>query len=340
MCIKLNPKAEEWRPTPHSPAQTAVPIVPFTATYTHPLQHQSFMPYTGAIFTNERHPFYYVPHFPTDQQCSYTAATVPKYISTPERNYMNFHEENMKSSTERKVESTFRGKSPKPPPANALSKGFRRAFPPRLQRTITSFSTLEKKPPVKREWRPARKSARPEFKVSGDGSGGGSQSPTFLDGELSNSSNTTVMIKNIPNKLRRDFMLKFLDEYCKEHHLEYDFLYLPMDFRKKDNLGYAFVNFTSAVAAMKFKEIVQNYKWGMVHGDRGPITSKKICETTWARIQGKEALVRRFKNSRFSCDEMEFLPVVLDPPRNGTDPNPPAPVTLGTLCPLKSSKIY
>ncbi|XP_075494575.1 protein MEI2-like 6 [Primulina tabacum] len=104
-----------------------------------------------------------------------------------------------------------------------------------------------------------------------------------------------------------------------------------MDFRKKGNLGYAFVNFTTAIAANKFKKILQNFKWETVKSDSGSFISKKICEITWARIQGKEVYTRRFKNSEFACRELDFLPVVLDPPRNGSDPNPCPPLVLGNI---------
>ncbi|KAK6132370.1 hypothetical protein DH2020_033891 [Rehmannia glutinosa] len=219
------------------------------------------------------------------------------------------------------------GKSRKCPPNNdVVWKGYcRRVFlPPRLVRVEDN-----KTAPSRKKWRPKRSVSE----VSGDGGAAGRSPPPSSSGggRDSRCENTTVMIKNIPNQLRRDFMLKFLDDYCKEHSLEYDFLYLPMDFRKKDNLGYAFVNFTTAVMAMKFKKILQNYKWGLVYDEGRIFTSKKICDITWARIQGKKPLIERFQNSSFACDKLEFLPVVLDPPRNGSDPNPSPPVIIGTL---------
>ncbi|KAG6408343.1 hypothetical protein SASPL_131348 [Salvia splendens] len=126
----------------------------------------------------------------------------------------------------------------------------------------------------------------------------------------SSSSRTTVMVRNIPNQLRREFMLEFLDSYCTPHSLEYDFMYLPMDFRSKDNLGYAFVNFTKGGDALKFKKIVQGYKWGPLKTD-------------------KERLVKRFESSTFACDNLEFLPVVFDPPRGGSIAT--SPVVVGRL---------
>ena len=44
------------------------------------------------------------------------------------------------------------------------------------------------------------------------------------------------------------------------------------------NLGYAFVNFTTSMAASQFCAVYHNYKWDVN-------VNKKICEITEARIQ-------------------------------------------------------
>ncbi|XP_077214030.1 uncharacterized protein LOC143848858 [Tasmannia lanceolata] len=144
---------------------------------------------------------------------------------------------------------------------------------------------------------------------------------------------TTVMIKNIPNRYSREMLLDLLDKHCIEEnekaHLasdsnlsEYDFLYLPIDFKNKCNLGYAFVNFTNATAALRLYNSYHNHKWVV-------FDSKKICEITYARIQGKKSLVDHFRNSSFPCDSDEFLPILLTPPRNGST-SCPSPNLIGT----------
>ncbi|XP_059629658.1 protein terminal ear1-like [Cornus florida] len=142
--------------------------------------------------------------------------------------------------------------------------------------------------------------------------------------------NTTVMIRNIPNQYRRNMLLDFLDEHCQNHnqkaellsdplHMAYDFLYLPMDFRSGDNLGYAFLNLTSSGAALRMREMLHRFKWGTFKSsDSKIVNSKKVCEITWARIQGKDNLVRHFQNSIFPCGNVEYLPAVLAPPRDGS----------------------
>nr|GMD99329.1 protein terminal ear1 homolog [Ipomoea batatas] len=176
------------------------------------------------------------------------------------------------------------------------------------------------------------------------------------------SAKTTVMIRNIPNQYQRDSFLAFLDEYCLESHLQYDFLYLPMDFkqttmyeyafvklhtataaaaceqRSKDRErasdmhgGYAFVNFTTAAAAAKIRERLQNHAWGVLITPNGYFTSKKICVVAWARIQGRKELVKHFKQSNFFCSTPDFLPAVFSPPRNGLPDNGSEPQPIGNL---------
>ncbi|KAJ8540220.1 hypothetical protein K7X08_030139 [Anisodus acutangulus] len=141
---------------------------------------------------------------------------------------------------------------------------------------------------------------------------------------------TTVMIRNIPNQFRREPFMLFVDHYCSKNHWEYDFLYLPIDFGSNNNMGYAFVNFTSGRAAFEIREVLKNFKWRGVKTPTGIYASGKICEVTWARIQGKEQLVRHFSGSNFLCDTDEFLPVVFSPPRNGSS-SLTKPMTIGKL---------
>ncbi|XP_050365621.1 protein terminal ear1 homolog [Argentina anserina] len=136
------------------------------------------------------------------------------------------------------------------------------------------------------------------------------------------SSCTTVMIKNIPNQFRRTDLVAILRRHCfeenkkSEYKSEFDFVYLPMDFQKywEDkrvaNLGYAFVNFTSPVAALRFFRYYNNREWNVR-------VNNKICQITSAKIQGKEALLRQFENSVFWCHSDMYLPAVLEPACDG-----------------------
>ncbi|KAF6145410.1 hypothetical protein GIB67_029179 [Kingdonia uniflora] len=136
---------------------------------------------------------------------------------------------------------------------------------------------------------------------------------------------TTLMIKNIPNQYNRRLLIKFLDEHCKREnekqldHPEgeesfisaYDFLYLPIDFKSKCNRSYAFVNFTNPKAAWRFYLSKNKATWELYN-------SKKITEITYARIQGKDDLIKRFEDTTFACDNEDFLPVCFKPHRDGS----------------------
>lgn len=148
----------------------------------------------------------------------------------------------------------------------------------------------------------------------------------------SNSSDarTTVMIKNIPNKYSQQMLLSMLDQHCiscneritdpNEPFSAYDFVYLPIDFKNKCNLGYAFVNMTTSKATWKLYKAFHKQPWEAFN-------SRKICEVTYARVQGRVALEDHFRNSKFACDTDEYLPLVFSPPRNGEQLS--TPVVMG-----------
>ena len=112
---------------------------------------------------------------------------------------------------------------------------------------------------------------------------------------------TTVMIKNIPNKYSQRMLLQVLEA---TYGGQYDFFYLPIDFKNKANLGYGFVNFKTSEAALAFFREFHKKRWS-------DFNSKKVCEITYARVQGKDALVEHFKNSKFPCDDPDCLPLIL-----------------------------
>ncbi|KAJ7522727.1 hypothetical protein O6H91_18G024300 [Diphasiastrum complanatum] len=155
---------------------------------------------------------------------------------------------------------------------------------------------------------------------------------------VSNSSSprTTLMIRNIPNKYSQQMLLDLLDQHClrcnkqivdpNEALSAYDFVYLPIDFKNKCNLGYAFVNFTTVEATVRLYKAFHSQQWEAFN-------SRKICQVTYARVQGKSALEEHFRNSRFNCEIDEYLPLVFSPPRTGIEC--PAPTV--AVCSSSSS---
>jgi hypothetical protein len=100
---------------------------------------------------------------------------------------------------------------------------------------------------------------------------------------------TTMMLRNIPNKYTPSMLQQFIE---KTHIDQYDFFYLRMDFKNKCNVGYAFINFLTPVGLGTFAELVQNKRWDHFN-------SEKVIATCFADIQGTEALIQKFRNSRY-----------------------------------------
>ena len=68
------------------------------------------------------------------------------------------------------------------------------------------------------------------------------------------------------------------------------FFYLPIDFKNRCNVGYAFINFVNPEHIIKFSEDFQGHRWKNFN-------SGKVCGITYARIQGLAAMITRFQNS-------------------------------------------
>lgn len=90
-------------------------------------------------------------------------------------------------------------------------------------------------------------------------------------------------------------MLETIDQGFKG---EYDFFYLPIDFKvisslmkNKCNMGYAFINFINSRTIGDFYRRFNRKKWESFN-------SEKICEITYGRIQGREELCKHFETSR------------------------------------------
>ena len=111
---------------------------------------------------------------------------------------------------------------------------------------------------------------------------------------------TTLMVRNIPNKYTQDMLLEALN---KTHYRKYDFVYLPIDFTNHCNVGYAFVNVMNPMDIISFVENFAGKKWERFNSD-------KICVLNYARIQGKDHLVRHFKHSNIMHEQKKYRPKI------------------------------
>ncbi|KAG9588115.1 hypothetical protein KCU77_g7467, partial [Aureobasidium melanogenum] len=98
---------------------------------------------------------------------------------------------------------------------------------------------------------------------------------------------TTIMLRNIPNRVDFEDLKLFLDATSEGH---YDFSYLRIDFSNNLNVGYAFVNFVRPEFITNFVQQRVGKEWSM-YG------SLKKCEVSYATIQGIDCLLAKFRNS-------------------------------------------
>ena len=96
---------------------------------------------------------------------------------------------------------------------------------------------------------------------------------------------TTLMIRNIPIKYT-DEMLK--DE-LKTFENKFDCLYMPYDFEKGGNKGYAFINFIHPLHILLFYTLFEGKSWTYFE-------SKKICELNFANFQGINEIKKHARN--------------------------------------------
>eukprot|EP00746_Dinoflagellata_sp_MGD_P164920 gnl/MRDRNA2_/MRDRNA2_93886_c0_seq1.p1 gnl/MRDRNA2_/MRDRNA2_93886_c0~~gnl/MRDRNA2_/MRDRNA2_93886_c0_seq1.p1 ORF type:complete len:419 (-),score=86.01 gnl/MRDRNA2_/MRDRNA2_93886_c0_seq1:94-1269(-) len=151
------------------------------------------------------------------------------------------------------------------------------------------------------------------------------------------SGGTTVMLRNIPNKYTRSMLLEVLNEHFKG---SFDFLYLPIDFGNRCNVGYAFINFRDSLHVQKFIELFHNVE---AKTCLPGFNSQKVCEVSEARVQTLEANLEHFrKNATGNLKEhADWLPLLFDlngdqlqfPSAGGMNAEAPAFVPTSTSLP-------
>ncbi|KAE9374888.1 hypothetical protein N431DRAFT_405942 [Stipitochalara longipes BDJ] len=98
---------------------------------------------------------------------------------------------------------------------------------------------------------------------------------------------TTVMLRNIPNKVTQAELKKYVDQ---SSFGQYDFMYLRIDFSNECNVGYAFINFVDPLDIIAFVDLRSGQKWEAFRSD-------KRAEVSYATIQGRDCLIQKFRNS-------------------------------------------
>ena len=97
---------------------------------------------------------------------------------------------------------------------------------------------------------------------------------------------TTLMIKNIPRNIMQSFLMEIIN---KKFNGLFNFFYLPIDFIKKENAGYAFINFKNSKNIVDFYIEFNEKPW--------PFCQNRKCFISYARIQGFRAITQHFSSS-------------------------------------------
>ncbi|KAL4801735.1 hypothetical protein BDV18DRAFT_164780 [Aspergillus unguis] len=132
---------------------------------------------------------------------------------------------------------------------------------------------------------------------------------------------TTIMLRNIPNKIDQTMLKAIVDETS---HGKYDFMYLRIDFANNCNVGYAFINFEDPIDIIdvSFLElstchssiIISQYLSLSKRAQDAPgiastaIKSQKFL--TQVTIQGRDCLVQKFRNSSVMLEHPSFRPKI------------------------------
>ncbi|GMH40052.1 hypothetical protein BSKO_07956 [Bryopsis sp. KO-2023] len=114
---------------------------------------------------------------------------------------------------------------------------------------------------------------------------------------------TTLMVKNIPNKYTQKMLLQTIEEECPG---TFDFFYLPIDFKNRCNVGYGFINMMCPENIISFVEKFNQKRWEKFN-------SEKVCCVTYARIQGRAALINHFQNSSLMQEDSKHRPLLFTP---------------------------
>ncbi|TVT99860.1 hypothetical protein EJB05_54747 [Eragrostis curvula] len=137
---------------------------------------------------------------------------------------------------------------------------------------------------------------------------------------------TTLMIKNIPNKYTSKMLLAAIDE---NHKGTYDFIYLPIDFKNKCNVGYAFINMTNPRHIIPFYQTFNGKKWEKFN-------SEKVASLAYARIQGKSSLIAHFQNSSLMNEDKRCRPILFH--SDGPNAGDQEPFPMGTNIRARSGR--
>ena len=165
---------------------------------------------------------------------------------------------------------------------------------------------------------------------------------------------TTVMIKNIPNKMSDKDLMSFIAKVCPRR---IDFMYLRMDFQNGEFSMPVLLEARSLAAGNRLqrriclrqlyhrrgfvalhqgearRQMVSYQSLSIIHPStvsRNMYSSEKVLQMCYANYQGKEALIEKFKNSCIMDEQESYRPKIFHSsgPKQGLPEPFPAPTHL------------
>lgn len=118
---------------------------------------------------------------------------------------------------------------------------------------------------------------------------------------------TTVMLRGLPETSTRAAVLQLLD--AQGFFGRYNFVYLPVDFKRHRHLGYALINLVSPSEALRFSRHFEGF--AVRSSDAA---GESICGVAWCSPQqGLTAHVERYRNSPVMHESVpeEWRPLLL-----------------------------
>jgi RNA recognition motif-containing protein len=99
---------------------------------------------------------------------------------------------------------------------------------------------------------------------------------------------TTIMVRNLPIKYTEELLLSEFEEFAGK----FDCLYMPYDYERNGNRGFAFVNFKNPLHILIFSERFQGKPWKFGKS----MESRKICDLNMANYQGINEIKKHARN--------------------------------------------
>jgi hypothetical protein len=136
------------------------------------------------------------------------------------------------------------------------------------------------------------------------------------NGPVEQESRTTILFRNVLPTFKRSDLCMLLNN--QGFRGQYDFLYVPANFKTMLSFGYAFVNFVNGQAAEAARQYFDGFQWNVR-------SESSVLETSWSNPhQGYKVHVERFRDCPVMHSSVadEYKPIVL---RGGVRVAFPAP---------------